>query len=185
MHNLQKIWQGHLRGDRHVCSKKGSAHLSSPLVHIFNSWSNFQEQLEIQGGHLQPLGLASEIDKQEIDRDATEQEQEDVQELGLGVLNNGCQHQVERSKEHDDRDDGGDLPETQRLDDGEARDRVCGPWALSLPPACLPVASTFHQLPSSCPCHHTLPSQKSHLLGYGGHPRSRGFGTQLDLLCAL
>ena len=100
-------------GDRGVCSKEGSAQLSSPLVNIFSGWSNFQEQLEIQGGHLQTPGLAVEIDKQEIDRDATEQEQEDVQELNLGVVDDGRQHQVERSKEHDDRDDGGDLQWTQ------------------------------------------------------------------------
>lgn len=63
----------------------------------------------MEGGHLQILGLTPEVEKQEIDQEATEQEQEDVQELYLGMVNDGCQHQVERSKEHDGRDDGGDL----------------------------------------------------------------------------
>lgn len=58
----------------------------------------------MQRGHLQTLGLVLEVDKQEIDQESTEQRQEDVQELYLGMADDGCQHQAERSKEHDGAD---------------------------------------------------------------------------------
>lgn len=60
-------------------------------------------------GSLQTLGLVLEVDKQEMDQESTEQAQEDVQELYLGITDDGCQHHTEGSKEHDGRDDGGDL----------------------------------------------------------------------------
>lgn len=63
----------------------------------------------MQGDRLQTLGLELEADKQEVDQKSAEQEEEDVEELDLRMVDDGRQHQVERSKEHNDGDDGGDL----------------------------------------------------------------------------
>lgn len=70
------------------------------------------------------------------------------------------------------------------LDDGEAQDVVYGPWALSLLPACLlrpPATSSPLPVPAIIPC----PATEATCQVTGGHPRSRGFGTQLNLLYAL
>lgn len=45
---------------------------------IFSGWSNFQEQLEMHSGRLYTLELTLEVEKQEVHREATEHEQEDV-----------------------------------------------------------------------------------------------------------
>lgn len=63
----------------------------------------------MHSGRLYTLGLTLEVEKQEVHREASEHEQEDVQEFHLGVVNDGCQHQVEGHQEHDDRDEGGNL----------------------------------------------------------------------------
>lgn len=119
----------------------------------------------MQGGHLQTPGLAPEVDEQEIDREATEQEQKEVQELHLGMVEDGCQHQVERGKEHDGRDDDGDLQGTRRqdLDDEDGRGRrYMGPRSQSL--------------------QDTWPGQGSHLLGSREPSREqRRWGPSLTL----
>lgn len=98
----------------------------------------------MQGDHLQTLGLVPEVDKQEIDREATEQEQEDIQELWLGMGHDGRQHQVDRCKDHGGRDDDGDLQGWRDLDDEDMPGRwhrapavcsFCLPTFLLLPPA--------------------------------------------------
>lgn len=66
-------------------------------------------------GRLHALGLTPEVEKQEIHQEATEQEAEDVQEFCLGVVDDGCQHQVERYQEHDGGNEGGDLQRAQRV----------------------------------------------------------------------
>lgn len=66
------------------------------------------------GGHLQTLGLVLKVDKQELDQESTEQGLEDIQELYLGMVDDGCHHQAERSKEPNGRDDGADLQWVQR-----------------------------------------------------------------------
>lgn len=63
----------------------------------------------MHSGRLYALGLTLEVEKQEVHREATEHKQEDVQELNLGMVNDGCQHQIERHQEHDGRDEGGNL----------------------------------------------------------------------------
>lgn len=68
----------------------------------------------MHSGRLYALGLTLEVEKQEVHREATEHKQEDVQELNLGMVNDGCQHQIERHQEHDGRDEGGNLQRAQR-----------------------------------------------------------------------
>lgn len=105
----------------------------------------------MQGGRLQTLGLVLEVDKQEVDQESAEQEQEDVEELDLRMVDDGCQHQVERSKEHDDGDDGGDLQWAEPWMVRGAREAVCGPWALCLLPALLllpPATSSSPPVPA-------------------------------------
>ena len=98
----------------------------------------------MQGDHLQTLGLVPEVDKQEIDQEATEQGQEDIQELWLGMGHDGHQHQVDRCKDHGGRDDDGDLQGQRDLDDEDVPGRwhrapglclFCLPAFLLLPPA--------------------------------------------------
>lgn len=69
----------------------------------------------MHGGGLHTFGLTLEVEKQEIHQEATEQEEEDVQEFHLGVVDNGGQHQVERHQEHDGRKEGGNLQMAQRV----------------------------------------------------------------------
>lgn len=63
----------------------------------------------MRSGRLYTLGLALEVEEQEVHWEATEHEQEDVQEFHLGMVDDGGQYQVERHQEHDGRDEGGDL----------------------------------------------------------------------------
>lgn len=107
----------------------------------------------MQGDHLQTPGLVPEVDKQEIDREATEQEQEDIQELWLGMGHDGHQHQVDRCKDHGGRDDDGDLQGQRDLDDEDMPGRGTGHLGSvpsSCPPSCcfhLPSTPLFQNLP--------------------------------------
>lgn len=67
------------------------------------------------------------------------------------MVDDGCQHQAERSKEHDDRDESGDLQGHRVLDDEEVMGGGAGPLG-SVPPACFCVASTYYELLSPSPC---------------------------------
>lgn len=69
----------------------------------------------MHGGGLHTFGLTLEAEKQEIQQEATEQEEEDVQEFHLGVVDNGGQHQVEGHQQHDGRKAGGNLQRAQRV----------------------------------------------------------------------
>lgn len=69
----------------------------------------------MHGGSLHAFGLTLEAEKQEIHQDATEQEEEEVQEFHLGVVHNRSQHQVKRHQEHDGRKAGGNLQRERRV----------------------------------------------------------------------
>lgn len=71
--------------------------------------------MEKHGGGLHTFGLTVEAEKQEVQQEATEQEEEDVQEFHLGVVDNGGQHQVERHQQHDGRKAGRNLQRAQRV----------------------------------------------------------------------
>lgn len=105
----------------------------------------------MHSGRLYTLGLTLEVEKQEVHREASEHEQEDVQEFHLGVVNDGCQHQVEGHQEHDDRDEGGNLQRAQR------RYSIPGPGMTrvslsSVLPIYLPLISAHHECPCSSIC---------------------------------
>lgn len=130
----------------------------------------------MQGSRLQTLGLALEVDKQEIEQESPEQEQEDVQELYLGITDDGCQHHIEARSTMAEMMVG-TCNGHRDLDDEEVHrrwDTTPGPH-MSLLPAFLPLSAT------SCSPPGTYLARGATCWAAGDPPGSRGSGTSLIL----
>lgn len=63
----------------------------------------------MQSDSLQEAGVALEAHQGEVKNDAAEHEQNDVEELDLGLVDDGSQHQVHGRHQHNYGDDNRDL----------------------------------------------------------------------------